>query len=479
MVERHKTALTRYHHSKPIEVALNDQIITNQRSLFDFGCGKGTDIRLLKESGHKAEGYDPHFAPDNDKIKSDVVNLGYVINVIENPDERIRTLKEAFSLAKYCLVISAQVITEKNQVYGENYNDGVITKRDTFQKYFTQIELKTYIEQALDTEAIPANIGIFYVFVNEKDKQEFIANSVRRHKVTLPRNIKSLEEVLKPHQELLIRYAQALTKLGRSPLPTEFDELKKIKEILGSPQRSVTICEKLFDDFDYDQAQENKFEDTIVYLALSNFRKKPKMTQLPKSLQADIKEHFGSYKHACGLGAELLFQVGNPADVDIACRASNVGKLLPNDLYVHKDYVEQLDPVLRVYVGCGRAYVGDLPEANIIKIHRKTGKLSFLTYKNFDEDPHPELMESIRINFRELKINYRNYTKSINRPILHRKETFVGEDYPNYSKFRSLTKLEEEAGLLNSRTIGYRAQWEEFLFSQHYEINDHNLSRKR
>jgi hypothetical protein len=42
--------------------------------------------------------------------------------------------------------------------------------------------------------------------------------------------------------------------------------------------------------------------------------------------------------------------------IDDACHRSAVGKLLPNALYVHRTALEALDPLLRVYEGCARAY---------------------------------------------------------------------------------------------------------------------------
>ncbi len=43
----------------------------------------------------------------------------------------------------------------------------------------------------------------------------------------------------------------------------------------------------------------------------------------------------------------------HPADT---CRRSDVGKLLPNALYLHRSALESLDPLLRVYEGCARAF---------------------------------------------------------------------------------------------------------------------------
>ena len=53
--------------------------------------------------------------------------------------------------------------------------------------------------------------------------------------------------------------------------------------------------------------------------------------------------------------------------------------------------VGHLQPLLRIYEACGRAYLGEVEGANIIKIHRCSGKLSYLMYHDFDTDPHSRI----------------------------------------------------------------------------------------
>ena len=124
-------------------------------------------------------------------------------------------------------------------------------------------------------------------------------------------------------------------------------------------------------------------------------------------------------------------------------------------------------------------YVGEVEGANVIKIHRKSKKVSFLTYKDFDKDPHPQLMKSIRVDFLKLKIQTRLYDKSNNRPILHRKELFVSENYKYFRKFERLTEAEEEAGLFeDTRTIGYANHWQELLDEKGLTYKGHRLVKK-
>ncbi len=87
-VTRHKTAINRIDLSRPVRLALEDGVISDQTSVFDYGCGKGGDLRRLQERGISCSGWDPAHYPQGEKTKSDIVNVGYVINVIEDPAER-------------------------------------------------------------------------------------------------------------------------------------------------------------------------------------------------------------------------------------------------------------------------------------------------------------------------------------------------------------------------------------------------------
>lgn len=155
-VARHKTALVRYDLSKPVRTSLEYGQLRPGRTFFDYGCGQGADLNGLANLGHTANGWDPVYLPDSDKIEADVVNLGFVLNVIEDPAERLETLVDAFQYSRKLLVVSALIRETVDAAAAESYRDGVITKRKTFQKYYEQQELQQYIEDALDTVRILA-----------------------------------------------------------------------------------------------------------------------------------------------------------------------------------------------------------------------------------------------------------------------------------------------------------------------------------
>jgi len=164
---RHRTALNRYGFSAPTQSLARHGFLDGRYRLFDYGYGRGDDVRGLRENNLTACGWDPYFAPVE---SSDLVNLGFIINVIEDFDERVEALSRAWSLAGTLLVVSV-MLANQNDARGEPFRDGVRTQLGTFQKYYTQAEIKAFIEEVLDEEAIPVTPGAHYVF-RDKDVEQ-------------------------------------------------------------------------------------------------------------------------------------------------------------------------------------------------------------------------------------------------------------------------------------------------------------------
>src|ERR1700736_4573953 len=94
------------------------------------------DVEALQSLGYTAYGWDPAFRPNEAKAESEVVNLGYVLNFIENPEERIRVLRDAFQLARRLMIVSTMVAGQETDSHTRPYGDGFLTKTNTFQKFY-------------------------------------------------------------------------------------------------------------------------------------------------------------------------------------------------------------------------------------------------------------------------------------------------------------------------------------------------------
>jgi len=271
----------------------------------------------------------------------------------------------------------------------------------------------------------------------------------------------------------------AIAALGRLPEADEFPQAAEITSRFGSLKRAFALVKRVTGTNEWDAITRRCTEDLLVYLALGQFRRRPPISVLPLGLQRDIRTFFGSYTNACRLADDLLFRVGNAEAVDNACRRSAVGKLLPNALYVHRSALDGLEPLLRIFEGCARAYLGEIDGANLIKLHRQSGKVSYLVYPDFETDPHPVLLRSVKLSLRTREIDCLEYTASANPPILHRKETSVTSDHPLHAKFARLSKQEEKHGKLDdSATIGTREGWQARPGAAGFALRGHRLVRR-
>lgn len=94
-ISRHKTAIKRPDISRPIRLALEHGLLSRETTFFDYGCGYGDDVNRLNEQGISSICWDPIYHPNHERRNADVVNLGYVVNVIEDVTERATVLRDA------------------------------------------------------------------------------------------------------------------------------------------------------------------------------------------------------------------------------------------------------------------------------------------------------------------------------------------------------------------------------------------------
>lgn len=475
-VARHRTALSRVGLSRPIRLSLENGLIHAQTSVFDYGCGRGDDLRALSSRGIRCRGWDPVYAPDTERRRADVVNLGYVVNVIEDPQERAAALQNAWALTRQVLVVAARLSLEAQPAGQRPYRDGFLTQLGTFQKYYDQQELRAWIDGVLGVASLAAAPGIFYVFRDADARQSFVAARYRRQ-TSAPRQRQS-DLLFERHRDLFAPLIAFLSRRGRLPDETELAEAPAVCREIGSLKRAYGIIRRVTGEEGWRRIREERAQDLLIYLALGRFDGRPRFSQLPPDLQLDVKAFFSSYTRACKEADSLLFSAGDRAALDTACRAA-LGKLTPSALYVHVSALPQLPAILRVYEGCARAYIGAVEDANIIKLHRDSPQVSYLSYPQFERDPHPALAASLLVPLQTFRIQHRDYTGSNNPPILHRKEAFLSDAHPLYPKFSRLTRQEEKWGLYDKAVrIGTRRGWEQILAERGVRLSGHRLVRR-
>lgn len=490
-VHRHKTALTRYQLSRPVKTLIEYSQLQPTSTFLDYGCGLGGDIRGLAELGFDAKGWDPAYAPNGVLIESDVVNLGYVLNVIEDPAERLDTLASAWQLAKRLLVVSAQIGDVSNEALrAATLNDGIITQRNTFQKYFGQQELQSYIEDALEVPALPVALGIFYVFREPSDRQSFLQSRSRRKvdwysfHVGLgkppqpPRESSEIHRQRRPdllteHLALVERFWSVTLQLGRLPLVNEFDGNAELCAAFGTAKRALRMLLARKDPQVFERAQAVRKSDLLVYLATSHLRKPIPLGQLPESVKTDISVFFGTYSRGLEHGRDLLHSAAESSTIMLACDEAVVGWQDERSLYVRTSHVGQLPTVLRTLLSCAELLFGDIGEADIVRIHKFSSKVTFLSYGDFRSAILPQLTIRTKVDLRAARVDVFDHTKE--RQFLYFKERFLDTDDPERERLLVISEKLRRLGVSDSSFLGPSAS---MLRQMLFDSGDADLARE-
>ena len=477
LVHRHKAAISRNDLSKPVRLAVEAGLLNQGMSFFDYGCGQGGDVERVFKLGYKTSGWDPHYRPDVPRTSGDIVNLGYVINVVECQKERRETLLAAWQLTQKVLIVAAQVlIAQGNSQIA--YGDGIITSRNTFQKYYDQEELKIYIDQVLGVDAVPVALGIYFVFRDEAQAQSFRASRFRS-RVSIPR-VQITNKRFEDYKELLSPLMAFYTERGRLPTADELTEELGLKAEFGSLKRAFQIVLQATNPQEWDSITDRRRQDLLVYLALTHFGRRPRRQDLAPLVQNDIKALFGNYQQACIAADLMLMSLGNLEAIEERCQSSPVGQKRPNSLWVHVSAIEALDPLLRLYEGCASRTIGRPQDANVIKFHFRKPKISYLFYPDFEIDPHPALQTTMQIDLRDLHVYYRDHDSADNPLLLHQKNLLVTSSYPCHEKFAKLTQQEKDWGLLDDLgKIRDRQGWNNCLKENCAELKGHRVVWKK
>ena len=476
-IERHKAALKRKELSRPVRLAVEMGLLEKETTFFDYGCGYGGDVSRIGDRGNVSAGWDPYYAPHNSLEAADVVNLGYIINVIEDMAERREALLQAWELTAQVLVVSAQVLIDDRRRGLLAYGDGVITSRNTFQKYYEQEELKIYIDQVLGVDSIPISLGIYCIF-RDRDRAESFRASRLYSSFRTPK-IKAEVRNFEDYRELLTPLMDFYTKRGRLPVKGEIDTEKVIKAEFRSYHQAFKLILQATDENEWDAIAEKRRQDLMIYLALAKFGGRPTTRQLAPEIKADFKALFGSYKQACLIADILLINVGDMKKIAHLCKTSKVGKQVNNALVIHVSALEKLPALLRLYEGCASRNFYRLESANLIKLYYDRPKIAYLAYPNFDRLAHPILQATMEVNLHNLSVVYHDISDEPNPLILHQKNALVASDYHLYKKFTSLTNKEKKLGLLEDmNSIRRLYGWLRCLEANQVKIEGHKLSKK-
>jgi DNA phosphorothioation-associated putative methyltransferase len=457
-----------------VRIAVADGLIDPAAtSVLDYGCGRGGDVERLRRAGVSCSGWDPHHYPEGQREPSDVVNLGYVVNVIEDAGERQDALRLAWGRTRQVLLVSARLGIESPDLEGVPFRDGLRTSAGTFQKLYSQAELREWVEATLGQRAAAAAPGIFFVFRHPALAQEWFLRRVQRSRRLAPIS----RGLLTRHAELLHPLIEFVNERGRLPRGLELESRPAIERELGTLRNAFAVVRRVTGEERWDRIRDQRSQDLLVYLALSRFDRRPRPKDMPEAIRFDVRDLFGSHAAACRQADRLLIELGNQDRIRAAAAASPVGKRLPTALYLHSDGQDRLPPILRLLEGVARRLIGEVGEAVVLKLHLDRPAVSYLEYPGFDRVAHPSLRSGYIVTLDSLRCDYRDYSRHRNPPILHKKELLLATDDARRKRFHSLTRQEERAGLYeHPASIGRLDGWNALLEQRGVEIRGHRLT---
>ncbi len=454
--KRHRTAIGRSQLSRPVQCAMEHGLLARGKTFFDYGCGLGDDIHYLRQLGIQAAGWDPAHCPQNVKQPADVVNLGFVLNVIDDPVERVAALREAYSLAKDALVVAViRPPADGTSATWQPFGDGVLTGRDTFQKYFTQDELRHLVEDALNCTAVAVDMGIFLVFKDPARCQEFLAQRSRRRidwdrmspRLTPKRHAGRSEHLFAEHRALLDDLWRTVLDLGRQPTVGEFAREAALRAAVGSARLALRLLMQHYGTEALDDARRRRRDDWLVYLAVTNLRRPVPYRHLSHPLKADVKAFFGDYRRALAEATESLYFIGDPDVIQEECDATSLGWQDEQALYIHRDLVGQLSVILRIYVGCAELLCGDLRGVDLVKLHKRSGKVTLLLYDDFERKRLPELVMRAKVSLRNQHVDVFDRSPGDRPEILYFKHRYVSPEHPRFVAWQRSSRQLERAGV--------------------------------
>ncbi|WP_249348232.1 DNA phosphorothioation-associated putative methyltransferase [Pseudoalteromonas aurantia] len=473
-IQRHKTAINRDRLSAPFQKLAKFGYLSGDYSIQDIGCGFGDDYNECINHGLNINAWDPVHKPNGHKVQSDIVNLGFVLNVIEDYDEREQTLKAAYALCDKLLLVSVMLINSNIFEQFKPYKDGVITKRNTFQKYYSQSQIREYIEQTLNVSTLPFGQGIIAVFkcpaLLEQHHVELQFNNHAWQHITqrpiakkLPERVK--QSVFEKHTELFEVFWQHCLHYGRIPANDEFELSEQLRAIINSHNKAFELAQSQFDYAEFEAAQQKRQQDLLVYFALSLFGKRQAKSHLPNRLQRDIKTHFEGLNQALEQAKALLFSIAEPANIANACthvfEQINIGEFNHSQSYtLPKQYLNKLPAILRVYIGCAAQLYGDIDDIDLIKIHMRSGKVTLLKYDDYSKKL-PLLTERIKVKLAEQDIDYFYYGNEYPLQPLYNKLNFLE---PNTNEYKTQQRFDKRlADMLKGVP---KAEWPDWVILQ-------------
>lgn len=458
-VSREKTALTRTGLSQPVGLMVRYGMLGRDDELFDYGCGRGDDVATLLANGYAAFGWDPSFRPDGERRRADVVNLGFVINVIEDPHEREETVRSAWGYAERGMAVSVMVPGKYRTDGLRQHGDGYLSRKQTFQKYFFQDELIALVSSVTGERPVSLSPGIVAVF-RDKDLEQQVLFRKRSRAALLaqisvpPREPRAPAAKAEPLAARAAEELEAIWRmamdLGRLPSEEEMDPavLASLSAKRISPSRALAACvQEIVDPSQMKLAADARREDLLVHFALSLFPGAPAYGSLPVSIQRDVRAFFGSHAAVMEAARGSLHALRDPQHVQDALAragASGFASFDAGRLRFSADSLEQLPVPVRIVAGCADIVHQGFTSLDLIEIGPGLGTLRGVVCDGLD-GALPRILTTVEVDLTRSRSRVRKHDGKV----LYLKSRYLHRGHPALAKQAAADSRLLELGIVD------------------------------
>ena len=375
---------------------------------------------------------------------------------------------------------------------------------------------------------------MLYVFRDKDAEQRFLVDRYRSRRTRLrepsarvregPKRERRnrAEEQYLAHRDALERLWAQWLDLGRKPDRSESVDELALSEAFGSIAKALRFIEAhkaAESDAEsvtgtLEAAERARLADLTVYFALDQFERRKPYQHLEPTLRRDIKHFFGDYGAARAAGLGLLMQIADTEAIEQACREASERGLgwlelappernaadtlapqqgeqdaerqgstataVPKSLQLDARLVEQLPALLRAYVGAAAAAYGDYHNADLLKIHVGSGKLTLMRFDDFDGLALPRMIERVKIKLREQDVEFYAYGDDYEPPYLYLKSRFINEEHPRYPEQVAFDEELAALGLFDLSGFGPAPETLQQTLARHrLRIDGFRLRRSR
>ena len=324
------------------------------------------------------------------------------------------------------------------------FRDGYLTSRKTFQKYFTQTELRDFIRSVLNVEPLAVGQGIFLVFRDELEEQRYL---LRRQIGFNRREYRAVPKPMTPQNKTINKSTEKLDKTTVQALAAEIRALGRQPDIIELPKNLMTklsqskqglqyAASRAIADIGHDELDDivaARTEDLSLHFAMHAFSLRKSYGSFPPELRRDVRAFFGSHKRAQEAGQALLYSIGNQdllLEDATAAAAAGIGHLELGKLQFPTHRLQELSVRLRGYVALAARLAGDLSEANLLRIHINSRKLTALTYDDFEASFIPRLTTRVKVEFDTFDVSIIDHSADNDVRLLYLKSRYLTDNNP-------------------------------------------------